>query len=89
MRFLISLRVAFNQVFLIFSANFVTSTKFLGSGMKWEEYFLKSFRDSILYWVNFKKEEAKEYESYSLILSNMLESRSGYGALHSETFPND
>ena len=36
MRFLISLRVAFNQGFLIFSDIFVTSAKFLGSGMKWE-----------------------------------------------------
>ena len=38
MRFFISLRVAFSQGFLIFSDNFVTSEKFLGSGMKWETY---------------------------------------------------
>ena len=37
-RFLISLRVAFSQGFLIFSEKFVTSAKFLGSGMKWETY---------------------------------------------------
>ena len=36
MRFFISLRVSFNQGFLIFSDNFVTSAKFLGSVMKWE-----------------------------------------------------
>ena len=36
MRFFISLRVAYNQGFLIFSDNFVTSAKKLGSGMKWE-----------------------------------------------------
>ena len=36
MRFFISLRVAFSQGCLIFSDNFVTSAKFLGSGMKWE-----------------------------------------------------
>ena len=36
MRLFISLRVAFNQGFLIFSDNFVTSAKFLGYGMKWE-----------------------------------------------------
>ena len=34
--FFIPLRVAFNQGFLIFSNSFVTSVKFLGSGMKWE-----------------------------------------------------
>ena len=38
MRLLISLRVAFNPGFLIFSANLVTSAKFLGSGMKWDTY---------------------------------------------------
>ena len=36
MRLFIYLRVAFNQGFLIFSDNFVTSANFLGSGMKWE-----------------------------------------------------
>ena len=36
MRFLISLGLAFNQGFLIFSANMVTSAKFLDSGMKWD-----------------------------------------------------
>ena len=36
MRFFISLRLAFNQGFLIFSANLVTSAKFLGSGMQWD-----------------------------------------------------
>ena len=34
--FFISSRVAFSQSFLIFSDNFVTSAKFLGSGIKWE-----------------------------------------------------
>ena len=32
----ISLRFAFSQGFLIFSDNFFTSAKFLGSGMKWD-----------------------------------------------------
>ena len=36
MIFLISLRVAFNQGFLIFFDNFFISAKFLGSSMKWE-----------------------------------------------------
>ena len=36
MRFFISLIVDFNQGFLVFSDNFVTSEKFLGSGMKWD-----------------------------------------------------
>ena len=35
-RFLISFRVAFSQCFFLLSDNFVTSEKFLGSGMKWE-----------------------------------------------------
>ena len=35
-RLFISLRVAFIQVFFMFSDIFVTSAKFLGSGMKWE-----------------------------------------------------
>ena len=34
--FFIYLRVAFRQGFFMFSDNFVTSAKFLGSGMKWE-----------------------------------------------------
>ena len=37
-RFFIYLRVAFNQGSLIFSANLVTSAKFLSSGMKWDTY---------------------------------------------------
>ena len=35
-RFLISFRFAFSQGFFIWSDNFVTSAKFVGSGMKWE-----------------------------------------------------
>ena len=38
MIFFISLRFAFSQGFLIFYDNFVTSAKFLGSGMKWETF---------------------------------------------------
>ena len=34
--FFIYLRVSFSQGFFMFSDNFVTSVKFLGSGMKWE-----------------------------------------------------
>ena len=34
--FFISFIFVFNQGFLIFSENFVTSAKFLGYGMKWE-----------------------------------------------------
>ena len=45
MRFLISLRVAFNQCFLIFSANLDTSAKFLGSGMKWDTSELSETRN--------------------------------------------
>ena len=41
-RFFISLRVAFSQVFLIFSDNLLTSAKFLGSGMKWETSEVKN-----------------------------------------------
>ena len=35
-RFFIYLRFAFSQGFLMFSDDFVTSAKFLGSGLKWE-----------------------------------------------------
>ena len=58
-------------------------------GYKIRECFLKSFEEDISYWNNFKKEEAKECENYSLTLSNILESRWGYGAMHPGTFPND
>ena len=36
--FLISSRVTFNQILFMLSDNFVTSAKFIGSGMKWETY---------------------------------------------------
>ena len=58
-------------------------------GYKIRECFLKSFEDGILYWDNFKKEEAKDYNSYSQTLSDMLESRWGYSTLHPGTFSND
>ena len=44
---------------------------------------------SISFWNNFKIEEAKEYEKYSFMLSDILESTWGYGAMHPGTFPND
>ena len=59
-------------------------------GYKTRERFLETFEEGISYWKNLKKkEEAKEYKSYSLTLSDMLESRLGYGALYPGTFPND
>ena len=37
-KFLISIKVAFNQAFLTSAGNMVTSKKFLGSGMKCDTY---------------------------------------------------
>ena len=56
-------------------------------GYKTRECFLKSFEEGISYWNNFKTEVTTEYEHYSFTLSNMLESRWGYGAMHPGTFP--
>ena len=47
-RFFISLRVSFIQGFIIFSDNFVTSEKFLGSGTKWETSTARDFSFSCL-----------------------------------------
>ena len=58
-------------------------------GYKTRECFLKSFEEGISYWNNFKIEEAKEYENYSFTLSDILESRWSYGAMHPGIFPND
>ena len=44
MRVFIALRVAFNQGFLIFYDNFFTSSKFLGSGTKWDTSELDSHK---------------------------------------------
>ena len=48
MRFFISLRVAFNQGFLIFFDIFVTSAKFLGSGMKWDTSDVAKYLDTAI-----------------------------------------
>ena len=58
-------------------------------GYNAREKFLTSFVVGKTYWKSFKQEEAKLYEDYSLELSNMLESRWGYGAMHPGTFPNN
>ena len=53
------------------------------------ELFLKSFDVGKTYWENFKLEESKLYDEYSLQLGNIFESNWGYGAMHPGTFPTD
>ena len=59
------------------------------SSYEYRERFLKSFKKGQLYWAKFKEEESLLYKKYSLELTNMLESRWGYGALHPGLFPFD
>ena len=59
-RFFVSLRVAYSQGFLIFSGNFVTSAKFLGSGMKWETSEVKKLSENTRKpWLNATLKEIK------------------------------
>ena len=56
---------------------------------KIRELFLLSFDVGKSYWENFKLEELKLYDQYSLELGNIYESNWGYGAMHPGTFPTD
>ena len=56
---------------------------------KFRELFLLSFDVGKTYWNNFKLEELKLYDKYSLQLGNIFESNWGRGIMYPGTCPTD